>query len=267
MDDQSPKQGDTELTAPHGNTANEKNDKIETAAEKVIATLTKIHRAQRKAESAEHERNNRREKRRFIVEIVEIVLIAVYATVTVFEWRTFDSERKTMEQEFKSSQTNSVQQLSALQRQLEEMKQSRIQEERAWVFVNIPDNALTFSAPSVIVKAIMKNVGKTPALITSEYGNFTENPGDIQRHDPIGSKDSLMLIPNKEAMLKLTMSANIAARILNNVTIYAYGTVYYSDISGNSHWSQFCIALSEKGTIMTSQNFHGSCDDLETAQK
>lgn len=159
-----------------------------------------------------------------------------------------------------------IAQSEIMQRQLDEMKQARIQDERAWVFVTVPNNALSFSVTNGVLNAIMKNVGKTPALLTSEYGCFTENPAEIQRHDPIGNKDSLMIIPNQEATLKVTIPLNAEARILNNVRFYIYGTVYYSDISGNNHWSQFCFSITDKGAWMVAQNFHGSCDDLESDQ-
>jgi hypothetical protein len=84
----------------------------------------------------------------------------------------------------------------AMQGQLEEMKRTRTLDERAWVFVTTPDNALTFSVTNAVLNARMKNVGKTPALITSQYGFFTENSADIKPHDPIGSKGSLNRVGN-----------------------------------------------------------------------
>ena len=92
--DELPNERDADPISPRENTAKAENDKVDAVSEKVIATITKINRANRKADAAEYERNQSREKRRFIIEIVEIVLIAIYAFFTILEWRTFDSERK-----------------------------------------------------------------------------------------------------------------------------------------------------------------------------
>jgi hypothetical protein len=75
--------------------------------------------------AAENERNHRREQRRFIVEIIEIALVAIYGTVTVFECRTFDSERQTMEREFTAGQINTVNPLDVLKAKLSEMRTQR----------------------------------------------------------------------------------------------------------------------------------------------
>src|ERR1041385_6469873 len=78
------------------------NDKIEG----LISTLVKINKANRRAAYTENQRTEGKEKRNFIMHVIEIVLIAVYAVVTLCEWRTFDNERKTMELESKLANIN-----------------------------------------------------------------------------------------------------------------------------------------------------------------
>jgi hypothetical protein len=164
---------------------------------------------------------------------------------------------------FAQSQSKTLQtQANTMQGQLDEMKL----DERAWVFVTIPNNAFNPSTNNGVITLTEKNGGKTPALITSEYGNGTENPSEIQFHDPIGTKDSLVLIPNGEATLTITIPLNVEARMLVGNRVYFYGTIYYSDISGNKHWSQFCFSFQNNGIIMHTENFHNSCDDLEANQ-
>jgi hypothetical protein len=91
---------------------------------------------------------------------------------------------------------------------------------------------------------------------------------NIHPHDPEGFKLQMMLIPQQD---KRGMVANISPatelRIIQNATVYAFGTVYYSDIHGVRHWSQFCYSFADTGLTMTPANFHNSCDDLEQTQK
>jgi len=269
-----PKKDDAEPAAPHKNGTDTNRSNIEAIADGVIAAFVKINRANRKAENAEYERNHRREKRRFIVELIEVGLILVYATVTIFEWRTFDMERQTMEQEFKSAQardliqkTNADRQLVALQGQLNEMKKAREQDQRAWVFVTIPNDALgAFGTNDITVNLTEKNIGKTPALVTHIYGAPALDPKNIPPHDPFGTKSSLMLIPNQEGNVVITLPNIIGVGIFQNIKIYIFGTVFYRDITGVEHWSQFCFQFDRNGALMVPQNFHNSCDDLEGNQ-
>ncbi|HXI73830.1 MAG TPA: hypothetical protein VNN22_26100 [Verrucomicrobiae bacterium] len=187
-----------------------------------------------------------------------LALIAAVATAWVIYAQFQEMQRTT-------SAANG--QLRTMEGQLDEMKQARIQDERAWIFVTIPNNALNLSVTNGSVNLIMKNIGKTPALITSEYGGITEDASAIQPHDPKGINDSLMLIPNCEGSLKVIIPLNVEARIVTGTRVYVFGTVFYSDISGDSHWSQFCFSFTENGGLMLTGNFHASCDDLETKQK
>ena len=207
------------------------------------------------------------ERWKYEIEFAGLLGLIFYCFVNWKELRVFDSERQTMEKEFLVGQTNSADQLKALQGQLDETKQARIQDERAWVYVTIPRDAWAVSTNDSTVNLIMKNVGKTPALITSEVGFLTENTNVIKLRDPIGKSDSLVVIPNSEAKLIIAIPVNVDLRILQNAKVYVFGTVNYSDISGNSHWTQFCFFFSQNGVLMQTESFHNSCDDLETQPK
>jgi hypothetical protein len=144
------------------------------------------------------------------------------------------------------------------------MKQTRIMDERAWVFVSFPNNALNISITNSFVEVIIKNIGKTPAFITSDYANVTNNI--FQSHDPIGNKAGFMITPNQECSLIIPITPYGVAGILSNAKVYVFGTVYYSDIFTSNHWSQFCFSFANNGVTMKTENAHSSCDDIETEQ-
>jgi hypothetical protein len=197
------------------------------------------------------------------IEFVAVLAAVIYAVFTWMEWKTFDSERMTMEQEFRTGQTNALQQLRVFQDQLEEMKQARMEDERAWVFVTIPNNALDVSSTNAVITIMDKNVGKTPAVIMSTFGSMAIDSKRIPLHDPPGSSTSLMLVPNQEAKVMINLPEVVKQGILLNIKIFIYGTVCYRDINQKTHWTQFCFSFSQNGAYMQPENFHNACDDLE----
>src|SRR5665213_1058722 len=82
--------------------------------------------------NAAHEKPSWCEKGTFWLEVAGVLGLVFYCWINWREWQTFDSERQTMETEFKASQTNTIQELSVLHLQLNESKAGRIFDERAW---------------------------------------------------------------------------------------------------------------------------------------
>jgi hypothetical protein len=238
--DELPKISDSKPAAPQENAPKTESDKIDAIAERIIAAFAKINRANRKADAAENERNHSREQRRFKVEILEITLIAIYAFVTVLEWRTFDSERVTMESEFRSSQAN-------FQMQLAEMKRSREDDERAWVGLSGVVFTLPYQTNFVDVVSEVMNTGKTPATIESvikeiemtdhittnivclytNTGEFVIAPGDKIFSElidsTIGEKDFELLTERKEELHFMWKTTYLDA--FNNVRHTDYGFI------------------------------------------
>lgn len=271
--EQLPKKSDAEQSGPHDDTANKYNDRIDATAARVIAALTKINRANRKADKAENERNHRREKRRFTVEQIEIALVAVYAFVTILEWKTFERERQTMEDEFKSSQTNNAvtldvatNELGALRGQLDAMKETTELDERAWIYPQLMNDALVLDGTNLTFYVLIKNAGKTPALLTGGIVRAAVDFRNIARFDQETGGAEDVLLPDESLKMPLSLPPGIV--IYNGFNpVYVYGTVWYQDIFHNRHWTQYCYLLSQNGRI-TSQvlNTHGLTDDIETNQ-
>jgi hypothetical protein len=260
--EQSPKIGETKPAAPHENATQTENDKIEAIAERVVAALTKINRSNRKADAAENERNHRREQRRFKVELIEIFLIAVYAIVTIFEWRTFNSERQTMEMEYITSQASAEHQLFALQGQLDEMKRTPELDERAWIFTDLPDNSLVWQSNICTVTVRLKNTGKTPAINVGSVEAAVTNRSQIPNFEPKVEGLKYALSPNGADFLPYPLPTQTALQLQHGKKVYLYGTIFYSDIFGREHWTQFCYSLIYQGVYvnMTPPFFHNSCD-------
>jgi hypothetical protein len=153
-------------------------------------------------------------------------------------------------------------QLTVMQGQLDEMKQTRIEDERPWVYVETPDNSLVRSGTNFVLQAQIVSIGKTPAIITGDTVHmaiFTTN--NIPPNDGYVVGDFVMLAPNSRAGLA---SPNIPEFILaQNIPVYIYGTVWYDDISGTHHWVQFCRSIEDGGKSMETIKIHSSSDDIE----
>lgn len=258
-----PEKSESKQPSQQENAAKTESDKIEEIADRIIAAFTKINRANRKAEASENERTSTREKRRFKVELFEIFLISVYAFFTILEWNTFSTESRTMADELRSSQSNAIAEIKISQNQLNQTTLANQIDERGWLFVTIPNDALSFSGSNAVITMSDKNTGKTPVLVTDTYGWLAVDPKTIPPHDPMGTKNALMLIPNQEGKVVVTLPDIVAQGIVLNMKIYIYGTVRYRDIFQKNHWSQFCFCFDQNGRIMNPQNFHNSCDDLD----
>ena len=174
----------------------------------------------------------------FIIEIVGIIGLAVYCWINFRELQVFDSERKTMESEFQSNQKVS-------ERQLLEMQQSRILDERAWLgvlFLNVESN-IPGHPTGICFNPEVKNTGKTPALNVIISQSFTHDRNAIPIFDQASpSKNVLGFI---QAGGTETGAVSVAGAVFDHFDIqkespfYIYGTVWYDDIFGGHHWTQY----------------------------
>jgi len=204
------------------------------------------------------------EKWKHELEFVAVGAAVIYAVFTYFEWVTFDSERKIMEKEFSSSETNSAAQLQALRGQLEEMQLARMLDERAWVFAETHDNTVITEGTNVIFVVMARNVGKTPAIITGDVIRTATDLNKIPKFDDEVIGEEAMVVPNQP--LRLTLNINpVLGAMKDNNPLYVYGTVFYKDISGNKHWTQFCYSITDMGAKTFQLYTHSSSDDVGKA--
>lgn len=201
-----------------------------------------------------------------ILELFGIIGLGVYCGYTIAEWRTFDSERKTMEKEFLAGVTNSQAQMSVMQAQLNEMKRASQLDERAWVFSSIEDNSVVVQSNSCVIMIRFKNIGKTPAINIGTIENSTADVADVKDVDPKVEGVRSSLAPGDNINMPYQIPNNLVLKLQDGKPIYVFGTIYYDDIFGMEHWTQFCYSIFNEGRTTLQPNFHNICDEIETNQ-
>jgi hypothetical protein len=132
--------------------------------------LTVINQANQDADAANQQTRDRceaqrevRENRMFWLEVFGIIGLLIYCIFTGLEWRTFDSERQTMEKEFLAGETNVQRQLAVMQEQIEDARAAQRALLKFGEFtakiVRKTTNEFSFTVYEPI-----KNVGNTPAI-------------------------------------------------------------------------------------------------------
>jgi hypothetical protein len=261
-----PKEGDAKQPDPKQSAPNPDKSAIETAADKIIAALTRFNRANRKGDNAEYERNHTREQRRFVIEKVEIFLIAVYCVATLYECQVFHAESHTMEQEFQASKLSNSNQLIALQAQADEMRQNTEVGERAWVYAELQNDDMVLEGTNYVFYVTVKNTGKTAALCTGSCLRAALDVNQIPRFDQEVTGGEACLAPDETFKLPQTVPSILVSYTGLN-PVYLYGTVFYKDIFGNKHWTQFCYSITHGGVNSALLYCHSLTDDIEKVER
>lgn len=195
----------------------------------------------------------------FWVEIVGLIGLAVYCAYTIREWKTFDSERQIMRDEFNAAESNAE------------------LEERAWVVTT--DHIAQYAVPpgggeavDVYFDIYFKNTGKTPGInvvtVIGQYGDTNHIPETDPYPNPVYHSETLG--PDVGGILTGTIfppaypEGNLKA-IKNKKPYFLAGTIWYDDIFGKHHWSQFCYQADFEltGMNLLPMPVHFSCDDAE----
>jgi hypothetical protein len=168
--------------------------------------------------------------------------------------------------------------------QLNEMQQARIMDERAWVAVRQGVIRGSF-LPNITFEVVFRNTGKTPAVNVTAYMNqsiFTNSiPQTDQPTSPTntlgGVQFSGLLAPDADGSISVSSffisfsDPNQQAISSGKKPYYVYGTIWYDDIFGKHHWSQFCYEIrltpdADYPAQFLPINIHNSCDDAQTNQ-
>jgi hypothetical protein len=201
-----------------------------------------------------------------IFELFGFIAAIVTAWFIGVQWNEMTKASKVAEKQLgvMQGQSDAMQRQSdVMLRQLDEMKHTRELDERAWVFAEIGDNSLIIEGTNCTVQIHVKNVGKTPAVITGVYCFQTPDTNMIHSIDPQPSGMNATIIPNRN---QIVISPNIPlASVVSGVATYVGGTVYYKDMFGNTHWTQFCYALTDAGKFTKEMMLiHRACDNDES---
>ena len=221
------------------------------------------------------------EKFERMVKIIECVaLIGGVATAFFigYQWQEMrkasgDAE-KTIELNSKQLQAMQVQS-DIMQAQLNEAQTARILSERAWLYETELTTGMLGTIPNGLTWAAhFKNTGQTPAINFQVMTYWAQNLKDIPDIDsqPTPTNPYHGLLAPGESIFTpdTTIPADIVQKIKTGMTYFIFGTIWYDDIFGKHHWSQFC----DKIEVTTSTNVfafmpigkHNSCDDVETNQ-
>jgi len=157
-----------------------------------------------------------------------------------------------------------LRQARAAEDQLKEMHSEAVRAERAWVYVEVKDNMLMQESTNFVLHAKIINSGKTIGILTGTISAVSTDESKIPTHDPIAGGQSVILNPRTDESIfqEFVISVPIAA-FQNSRGVYFCGTVFYRDIFGDSHWTEFCYHFSEGGRFGTVTRFHNSSDDAE----
>jgi hypothetical protein len=129
------------------------------------------------------------------------------------------------------------------------------------VFAEIQTNSLVYEGINGIVQIQAINIGKTPAIITGIWDATLPNQNSISNVDPVVGGLNVTVIPNH---YQLIISPKIPAIYISSYpTNYIWGTIYYRDIFGDAHWSQFSYALTDGGKFTWTLPLHTASDDTD----
>jgi hypothetical protein len=172
----------------------------------------------------------------------------IYAWFTIQEWRVFDSERRTMEQE------------------MVEMREGRILDERAWVTAfHIASYPSERGSNWIYFGVDFKNTGRTPAAnATIWFGEFSidQLPKEFP---PTNAHEETSLIAPGATLSMDTRYLPLfkeGEAIENGHKLFLMGVVKYDDIFGKHHWSKSCWNVGSDLKRFESITISNSCDDI-----
>lgn len=166
------------------------------------------------------------------------------------------------------------QQLAAMQTQsdvmrgqLDEMKQTRTLDERAWVVAS----DVTMGPPEdgfMKFNVTFKNSGKTPAINTQiKIFSNADIKAITTKDDPqMPQLNMAMVAPNGSNFTFINEPIGAMKAV---GAFYLYGTAWYDDIFGKHHWSQFCYVVNCDTNLnieVRPAGVHNTCDDAATNQ-
>jgi hypothetical protein len=156
--------------------------------------------------------------------------------------------------------------------QLRQMQKDSILDERAWVVpFEVIANPSQDNSGSMYFYVNYKNTGKTPAInaqcILGESADLNKiKISKIERPNP--PANSAMIAPdaaNHSTTEEAPIPKDIVQSIKSGMPFYIFGTIWYDDIFGRHHWTQFCYRFGRDfHTYPTATGNY--CDDAENEQ-
>jgi hypothetical protein len=192
---------------------------------------------------------------RFVKCIECVALIGGVATAIFigYQWK-----------EMRKASEDAEKTIALSQGQLDEMKQDRILDERAWVapFEMIAENSIS-DTNNTVFKLRFRNTGKTPALNVSESHDIAGWVGAVPTNNPPIEICSMMLAPDGISFIGFKIDNYTVSAIKGGYSpFFVYGKISYDDIFGNHHWTEFCWGI-ERDLNFRPGPTHNGCDKPE----
>jgi hypothetical protein len=261
---------DTEPNKQPGATEGEKQGNKEIPPPNIVNPPTPP--SERPAEEKQKEKKGVFEKWKYEIEFAGLLGLIFYCYVNWREWQTFDSERVTMESEFKASQVAISNEQYIAESQLREMQKATIIDERAWlgiVHYEVESN-ISGHPTGISFEPEIRNTGKTPALNVIIGQTAVHDRKAIPRFDQTPPSDLPYIgsIPAGDSVIGALSSVGIIHDnfdIRKESPFYLYGTVWYDDVFGGHHWTQYRVQVVQGITnlwFLDIQNGN-SCDNAD----
>jgi hypothetical protein len=194
--------------------------------------------------------------------------IVVFGQLFILAWQVFILSKQTtalqgqlqaMRGQF-GAMTN---QAAIMQGQLDEAKQDRTLNERAWVTVSKIDAIPTPLSDAFYYNITLKNSGRTPAIKVAVSFGMGTNLVNF----PISQVEGATMVGPDGVFMVNTYTfpahTNYWMPLLQHIykPLLVFGRITYSDIFTNSHWSTFCWEI-DNTTLTNAEeaSFGNSCD-------
>jgi len=136
---------------------------------------------------------------------------------------------------------------------------------RAWVYVFDFEKITNPAGEALGIQVLYRNTGRTPALGLRATVGWTRKQALIPVQDnqnAAGPKWTLP--PNGKANTIPRLPPEVVRRVLNgNHGGFVYGTLWYEDVFGDTHWSQFCGEIGPRFEIFPACTIHQETSDAQ----
>ncbi len=133
-------------------------------------------------------------------------------------------------------------QLGTMEQANRDSREASKLENRAWIAPITSKIHTEMGQSGIIFNVPFTNSGKTPALHVSAWIGAVGDFKDIGFGEPSrGHADELLGLDQVGNTSTVPFPSDVIQKIQSGATLYVFGTIWYDDIFGGKHWTQFCF--------------------------
>lgn len=145
-------------------------------------------------------------------------------------------------------------------------REALVSVQRAWVIpFEVSPEALPSDPTKTIFKVVFRNTGHTPAPRTHAWIAGTSDLQSIPATNPVEPSDAGAMLIGPDGIGNTSTqnpySPEAIRLIKSGVRLYLYGTIWYYDVFGKHHWTQFCYYPGTDLKGFGPCPIHNTCDD------